>query len=70
MNAASGNASAAAGAGAAVNSAPASPAHHQPRAQPGAELAERLLAMPDSASAAVSVEDMARMIEDHNWGLP
>jgi hypothetical protein len=55
---------------AAVDPALASPAHSQPRAQPGAELAERLLAMPESASAPVSVEDMARMIEDHNWGLP
>jgi len=24
--------------------------------------------MPGSASAAVSIEEMARMIEEHNWG--
>ena len=60
---------AAAAAAASGGPAPASPAHHRPCAQPGADLAERLLAMPDSASAPVSVEAMARMIEEHNWGL-
>ena len=44
------------------------PNPNQPWAQPGADLAERLLAMPGSASAAVSIEEMARMIEEHNWG--
>jgi len=24
--------------------------------------------MPEGASAAVSIEEMARMIEEHNWG--
>ena len=66
----SGNASATVGAAAASSGgpAPASSAHHQPWAQPGADLAERLLAMPEGASAAVSIEEMARMIEEHNWG--